>query len=391
MPMLKVGLTPPVETNRSRDGSAMLGGIAQLIAPAEAFVRWWVGELTALVPARLRFASDRSERLVLLVGKTETEASLESPRNVVALGPIRLDKSADEHGELQALVPGGRLRRALSKGRLGVVLRIPADQALRITLELPAASEGNLHEVAGYELDRRTPFTADQVRFACRVLRRDAAAHRIFVELTIAPLAVIQDALRVASKLGIEPIRIDVAGANPGEPPSADLIASDDAGVSVRHASKLTFSLAAMAIVLAFVAIALPIRAMQQRADTLESEFASAKKTATTVGSLQKEIDTLREDEVFLRERKRKTPAASRLLFEMTHVLPDDTWLNEFQISGSEVQIIGFTASASALIGLLERSRIFRNTTFRSPVTRDIKTERERFHIAARVVQEGDQ
>jgi len=54
---------------------------------------------------------------------------------------------------------------------------------------------------------------------------------------------------------------------------------------------------------------------------------------------------------------------------------------------GSELELTGITASSSDLVALLERSRRFRGTSFRSPVTPDKQTGRERFHIAVQVVQ----
>jgi len=101
----------------------------------------------------------------------------------------------------------------------------------------------------------------------------------------------------------------------------------------------------------------------------------------------EKEIDELGKDERFLIDRKRDTPSASRLLFETTHILPDDTWLSDWQLSGSEIQLQGFTRSASTVVGLLEQSRAFQGTTYRSPVTQDRVAGHERFHIAAQAVR----
>jgi general secretion pathway protein L len=170
--------------------------------------------------------------------------------------------------------------------------------------------------------------------------------------------------------------------------PSEDLLACNGVQASRMASGKLTYGLAVTAAILAVIAVLIPIHAAQERAEALARELAGTKKAAEAVASLQKEIDTLREEEAFLVDRRRKVPTVSRLLFDATKVLPDSTWLNELQLSGADMQIIGFTASASALINLLEQSRTFRNTTFRSPVTRDLRADRERFHIAAQITQE---
>ena len=79
------------------------------------------------------------------------------------------------------------------------------------------------------------------------------------------------------------------------------------------------------------------------------------------------------------------------MLLEATRILPDDTWLSEWQLAGSEMQLTGYAGSASALVNLLEQSKIFRNTTFQSPVVQDSKSGRERFHVATQVASEETQ
>lgn len=366
----------------------MIGAPARLFGPVLGFVRWWIEELAGLIPARLRLSSHYSEQLVLLFENEVGTFLLEDGRNATTLGTITLDGQPDRTAQLHDILRRHRILRALTHGKIGICLRMPASRALRTTLDLPAASESNLREVVGYELDRHTPFRPDQVKYACRVAERDALARRLKIDLAVVPLTIIDDMLQTSARLGLEPDRIEVAAAMPGAPPSEDLLAHDVKSTT-SGTSKLTYGLAAAAVALIAAAVVIPLHAMQQRAEALEAEFDTVKKKAAMLGKLQKEIDSLREEEAFLGERKRRTPTASRLLFDMTRVLPDETWLTEFQISGSEVQIIGFTVSASALIGLLEQSHTFRDTTFRSPVTRDLRAERERFHIAAHVADTG--
>ena len=363
----------------------------QVLVSIRALVYWWLNELASFVPHRLKRVSDRSDRLVILTVGADAMLVLESRHAVSQIGRISFRGQADLRQELQSILRQRGLTRPLSRGRLSVCLRIPANRALRTTLDLPAAAEDNLREVVEFELDRHVPFQASQVHFACRVLKRDALAHRIAVELTVVPRAVITEVLESAARLGFEPDRIDVEGDAQTVAPSENLFIHNGAQTARQASGKLTYGLAAMAVILKVVAVMIPVHAMQRRGDALAREFAEIKRTTEAIASLQKQIDVLREEEAFLVDRKRKMPTVSRLLFDTTKILPDDTWLQEFQVAGADVQIVGFTASASTLIGLLEQSHKFRNTIFRSPVTRDVKADRERFHIAARVVQEGEQ
>jgi general secretion pathway protein L len=107
-----------------------------------------------------------------------------------------------------------------------------------------------------------------------------------------------------------------------------------------------------------------------------------ARRAAHESAGIQKEIDRLLEDRSFLSDRKRRAPTVSKVLAEATHLIPDGDWLTELHISGDELQLTGFAVSSFALVDALERSPSFKSASFRSPVTRDAKTERERFSIS---------
>ena len=55
------------------------------------------------------------------------------------------------------------------------------DEALVRRVTMPAATEENLRQVLGFEMDRLTPFRADDVYFDYRVVSRDAAAGQLAI------------------------------------------------------------------------------------------------------------------------------------------------------------------------------------------------------------------
>lgn len=362
---------------------------------------WWLGELAGLVPERIRrWFSPASEAVVVLLptdpGRTASATVLhETGRRKVAahtLGIVDLgERAASPHEALRLLLRRSGLARAVAAGRLPLCLRLPAARALRNLVTLPLAAESNLGEVVSYELERLTPFRPEQVYVAHRLIDRNAAEKRLTVELTIVPRAVVDDEVApLCRRLGITPDRIEAAGAGEGAdapPPSGKLVPADGGASAQRSSSpRLTVVLAGAAAVLAVVAIYLPIATMQQEADELEGRLTAAKRSGTELAALQREIDAAREEESFLIDHKRQAPTVSEVLREATRVLPDDTWLSELQITGGEVQMTGSAASASSLIARLEGSRLFRDSNFRSPVTQDVKSDRERFQIGARLI-----
>lgn len=359
----------------------------RIAAVLRAVLAWWLGELARLVPQRLRRRlAAASDWLVLLPGEDEVALCLEAARTVKRLGRLPLQADEAPQRELASILRRTGVERAVRDGRLGVCLRIPAALASRTTIDLPLLAESNLDEVLLYELDRHTPFKPDQARFAYRVIKRDGAAKKLQIELVVAPRRVVDDAIALALRLGLDLDRVDVGEAESDRAASENLLPNDAAASRRQGAGVLSYALAATAAVLALVVVYLPVVSAQRTADGLAREFAAVKKSATAAATLEKKIEALRRDERFMIDRKRSAPSVTRLLAETTHLLKDDTWLREWQLRGTELQIEGATASASALVELLEQSHRFRGTTFRSPVTQDGTSGRERFNIAAQIV-----
>ncbi|MEM9797760.1 MAG: PilN domain-containing protein [Pseudomonadota bacterium] len=71
------------------------------------------------------------------------------------------------------------------------------------------------------------------------------------------------------------------------------------------------------------------------------------------------------------------------LVAELTALLPDDTWLDQFTIKGDELIIVGFGPSAAAVTELLSIQAGLTDVRYGSPVSRDNSQNLERFRIVA--------
>ena len=363
---------------------------AKMIELARRFFRWWFGELAAVIPHRLRERlQPTADMLVVLCGEHDTLLFFQNGRALKQLGRIELGPPPRPAQRLRVLLETHGLAGAV-RGRLGACLRIPAERTVRTIAEFPLAAEENLDEVLSFELDRHTPFAADRAVFSSRVVRRDPESRRLEVELTVVPITTIEQVMRRAHDLDIEPDRIDVAEPVTNLSSSRNLLPAK-AKASRLGAHRLTYALGAIVACLVVVAIYLPIDAAQHNAAIAAQEFSKVKISTEAAAKLQKEINSLRAEEGFLIDRKRKMPTISQLLLETTRILPDDTWLVDWQFISGEVQLTGYARSASALVEHLEQSHVFHGTTFRSPVTLDAGTGRERFTIATQVIREPTQ
>jgi general secretion pathway protein L len=144
---------------------------------------------------------------------------------------------------------------------------------------------------------------------------------------------------------------------------------------------------AALLLALAAAAVGLPFAREEDRAASLRQLLAPVRDKAEAAQRVEKEIAAQKQEANFLVDRKRNGVSALAILAELTQLAPDDTWLSSAQFSGQQVQIAGVASSASGLIGRIEKSDIFHNAEFRSPVTPDQATGREHFVISAQVTR----
>src|SRR5690606_24752678 len=120
---------------------------------------------------------------------------------------------------------------------------------LRRTLALPLAAERNLAAVLELEIDRHTPFKAAAVYYAFSPLRRDAAARKLHVALTVVPRRGIEAVVELLRAQGIETTAI-VAG-------STRLALQEGRGG--RPAPVRAWVAATLALALAGVLVAVPL------------------------------------------------------------------------------------------------------------------------------------
>lgn len=342
--------------------------------------RWWSGEIAALVPARWRQGlAGRRGRLVLVLGEGGAELVHRGGGRVETLARVDLDPARQEAARAALAALPARLRRCPA------AVSLPADSALGTEISLPLAAEANLAEVVGFELDRRTPFKAGEVYCSQRVLRRDVAGKRLAVQLTVVPRRLVDEAMAAARRLGLAPDRVEVAS----EPPSGNLLPAATRRLAGRLPRVVPAGLGLLAALLAGAALLIPLLQAHLGAAALAAALAENRQAAAESLRLQQQIDAEIQEGGFLDARKRQAPSASEILFTLTHLLPDDTWLSELEIAGGEVRLTGYAASASGVLGLVDQSQRFANAAFRSPVVQDQRVQREQFNIAARLLPRG--
>ena len=153
-------------------------------SPLPGFLGWWGGELRGMLPPRWRgwFGGGADWHLLQHAG-AQWSLRRSGHDDVLASWDDGAEAVTDE-GHVTPLALNAALQRVDREDlRLALLLR-PA-VVLRRMLALPLAARDNLLQVAGFEMDRQTPFTVAQVHYAVRELDTPAAPGRFNAELVV--------------------------------------------------------------------------------------------------------------------------------------------------------------------------------------------------------------
>jgi general secretion pathway protein L len=354
------------------------------------FWRWWTSQLSSLVPTKARDWYLRRKRVNV--------AELADDRFVVRSESLegwmeraRLDLAGMDP-PAQAAAIRNELNRAFPEEQLPhrLALAIPAQHCLRKKLRLPAAVEENLNATLAFEMDRYTPFRADQVYFDSTVVGRDYEARQIDVAVAVAMRPWVD-----AARSRLEQAGAQIAAAWPGTEGSQGL---NLLPVEQRPPRRLdirweTAAGVGVLALLLLAAIILPVWQLREQVKSLHPVVAKTREQAYAADGLRRRLDTMVSDYNFLIDKKRSNPSVVQVLDEVTRLLPDDTWVQQFEIKTDpkapgkprEVQMQGETGSSGKMIGLIENARYLQQASWKSPIVSGPVGAGERFHIAAQV------
>jgi general secretion pathway protein L len=318
---------------------------------------------------------------------------------VVRNGEIAVERIAELSFNSDAATVAAGGRAMIDRIRTGatmprVTLAVPGRQTLRKTLKLPAALEENLKQALAYDLDRHTPFKADELYFDAAVTGRDAARGEIRVDLAAARRNVVDQALQHTTAWGAETVAVVP---DPASIASASRLNMIPEALRPARAGWRRWQLwvpIALLAVGAAAAIAVPLWQKREYAIALNKEADAARAQAAVSEGLRAELTRLSGDYNFALERKFAFPAAVQVLDEITKLLPDDTWLTQMELKTlsrakeapqRELLLRGESANAGRLITLFEESKVFTQAAPRSPTTKIQPGPGEIFDLVAQL------
>lgn len=365
-------------------GSA-LGRIGARLAPgAGGFLSWWGRSLAQLLPRKLRRTLELEPgRLLLQPGDGTVRLQLQREQRVEPAGVLdtaALTLAPGRDPLATALDPRGR--------QLPRCLLLPADSALVRTLRLPAAAAVRLREVAGFEVERQTPFTAEAVVFDARVIG-PAGEGQLEVALVVVPRTRLQPQLEALGPIAGTLAGVDVT-ASDGRPLGVNLLPP-----AQRHRLRNPWStvnrVLALVALLALVATAAQVLDNRRgAADALEAELVARAEEGRREAEGLRRAQLLLEGQGFLERTRAARPATTEVLAELTRRLPDDTYLEKLSIEGDQLTLIGLGRNPAALVGQLQGAAPWQSAALAGAVMPDPASGRDRFTLTARLAMPAD-
>lgn len=335
---------------------------------------WWKKQMRDLVPASFRqFEQNRQHGLVAVVDvwdDSTVELFLGNGSRRTSLGQYEASSTA--------------LREALARlpkaKRRSPTLRVSADLLLERQVVLPLDAERDLEQVAAYEMDRLTPFRAEEVFWTVTAGQRDVARNQLHVRIAVIPRMRVQAVLADLQRAGLIPAQI-VAGETMQPCQSIPLGEGRPVRTWLRSRPD-AYSLAGCGV-LAIAAAVLPFVLQSVAGASIEAQIGLMRPQAIEAERLRKEIaiGAIAADAV-MTARAQLTPPLQAIAM-LTDMLPDDTFLTTLSTLQGKLTISGRSAAAARLIGAMAANPLIHNPAFTAPVIRDEISGGEMFSIHA--------
>lgn len=267
-----------------------------------------------------------------------------------------------------------------------VELRLDGRRLLARPLELPKGAEPYLPGIVRAQIDRLTPWTAEEALYGWTA-PQEAPGERIRLTVAATPRGAIAPLLSRLRGLAVGPISIVASLEEATGPTPVRLLEQHDgAPFEAGRIRKVLMGLLAGTALLAAATLVISdfvVRSLNEELAGIEQS------TAATRRLLVAARDGLGADGPALRaleRRKREAPITTLTLEDLSRVLPDDTYVTDLQISEDRARIAGVSAAPAGLVRLLEQSGHFTGATFVAPTTPVPHGHGERFDIEARIV-----
>ena len=339
------------------------------------FWQWWQHALLAWLPPRWRRQLGFTNTRILLLLRADGLAVIRQHEDVIT--PLTVAPWPISPDELTALLP--QMVRSLPRYWL-----LPSAQVLRCSLRLPAAAANQLYQVTRFEIDRQTPFQADQVYHDAVIVERHVDNH-LDVKLAVVPRHCVDGPEGIVPEWRSALAGIDVLEQ---ERPLGINLLPPAKRLTVRDPfARWTLCLIGVALALVGLAGGLFIANRHTAADQLRAQIAADSQRVRHLAAEREQLIDLIDGARFFVQQRNRHPPAVALWSALTQRLPMNTYLEKFSLEGEQIQLIGMSHEAAALIRRLEGEPMWQKPTLTGVLQSDAGQGLDRFTITIGLTQ----
>ena len=352
---------------------------SSILQSVNQFFSWWGAELASLVP-QFNFKSNIDGKNSISININKDSFFINNNRNQSLLDAS--SKLSMEHvNEIKTLLD----KEYSESGKVSLRINIDENIVLTRVITLPANTEENLYEVIQYEMDRYTPFSADEIYFDYKLEERIPEKNIIRVRLIVVKKEILDPVYKIIESSGLVLESIDVVNQE-----TSDIRIHDVQFLRVlvgkRYNQKssiknLSFIAAGLLVLVAIT----PLVFNHIKIYQLSKELKKLEPTVVEVRKLQDEYQEVLDNVGYLMKIKEKNSSTIELLNLLTQVLPDHTHVQRMSLEGGVLSLQGLSASASELIPVIDEVGLFEDIRFAAPVTQSRTDNSERFSITAKL------
>ena len=347
------------------------------------FFRWWGHELSSFLPQKIRdtFSHDNGQLVIEIdtFSNTAKVSYSNDKQEEVLLEELEINALAKQ--EIQNLIESDQRYKEAD-----CVLRVPAELATKQDVFLPAAAEADLRQAITYELDRYTPFNKDQIYFDTIKIEQEKNKAQLHLILLLVKKTTLDDMYSACLNLGLKPSFSDSSAEKTSSTKKYNLLPEQLRQKADRTPLFVLISTIAITLALFFIMLFYPLYNLDLGLDKLKQRSQLAARDAAIIENSKKGVDYLYLSTEQIIAKKNEIPAMINVIDVVSKVFKDDTWVSHLRFINKTLQLTGQSSSASSLIASLEETKIFHNTKFISPVTKDKRTGMERFKISTEMI-----